>query len=188
MGKSWRWLVLSIFAVQIAVFAALPRPAMAGSASQISSNASAALANLYNTNPAAASLAQTAKGILVFPTIAKGGFLFGAQYGQGALFLQGRTAGYYQSAAVSYGLQAGIQTFGYALFLMTDQAMQYVNGTNGWELGVGPSIVVVDQGMAKSMTTTTLQSDVYAFIFNQQGLMAGMGLQGSKISPYTPDE
>jgi lipid-binding SYLF domain-containing protein len=188
MGKSWKWFVLSIFAVQIAIFAAPPQPAAAASASQISNNASAALANLYNSNPAAAALAQTAKAILVFPTIAKGGFLFGAQYGQGVLFAQGRTAGYYQSAAVSYGLQAGIQTFGYVLFLMTDQAMQYVNGTNGWELGVGPSVVVVDQGMARSMTTTTLRDDVYAFIFNQQGLMAGMGLQGSKISPYTPDE
>ena len=78
-------------------------------------------------------------------------------------------------------MQAGIQTFGYTLFLMTDQAMNYVNSTHGWELGVGPSIVVVDQGMARSMTTTTLQDDVYAFIFDQQGLMAGLGLQGSKI-------
>ena len=188
MGKSWKWLVLSIFAVQIAIFAAPLQPAAAGSASQIRSDASAALRNLYSSHPAAANLAQTAKAILVFPSIVKGGFLFGAQYGQGVLFMKGRTAGYYQSTAVSYGLQAGIQTFGYALFLMTDQAMQYVNGTNGWELGVGPSIVVVDEGMARSMTTTTLQDDVYAFIFDQQGLMAGMGLQGSKISPYTPDE
>ena len=187
MGKFWKWFMLSIFAVQIAIFAA-PQPAAAGSASQIRSDASAALTNLYSSHPAAANLAQTAKAILVFPNIVKGGFLFGAQYGQGVLFMKGRTAGYYQSTAVSYGLQAGIQTFGYALFLMTDQAMQYVNNTNGWELGVGPSIVVVDEGMAKSMTTTTLQDDVYAFIFDQQGLMAGMGLQGSKISPYTPDE
>jgi lipid-binding SYLF domain-containing protein len=188
MGKSWKWFLLSIFAVQIAILAVSPQPAVAASASQISSNASAALTNLYNSNPAAAALAQTAKAILVFPSIVKGGFLFGAQYGQGVLFMKGRTTGYYQSSAVSYGLQAGIQSFGYTLFLMTDQAMQYVNGSNGWELGVGPSVVVVDQGMARSMTTTTLRDDVYAFIFNQQGLMAGMGLQGSKISPYTPDE
>jgi lipid-binding SYLF domain-containing protein len=32
------------------------------------------------------------------------------------------------------------------------------------------------------LTTTTLQSDVYAFIFGQQGLMAGLGLQGQKIT------
>jgi lipid-binding SYLF domain-containing protein len=188
MGKSRRRFILSAFAVPIVVAAVAARPAAAASASQINDGAYAALTNLYNSSPAAAALGQTAKAVLVFPKIVKGGFLFGGQYGQGVLYMRGGTAGYYQSAAASYGLQAGIQTFGYALFLMNDQAIQYVNGTNGWEIGVGPSIVVVDQGMAKSMTTTTLQKDVYAFIFNQQGLMAGLGLQGSKISKYTPDE
>src|SRR5450755_3517764 len=181
MGKSRRRFILSALAVPIIVAAAVAaRPASAATASQISNGASAALSNLYNSNPAAAALGQKAMAVLVFPNIVKGGFLFGGQYGQGVLYLHSGIGGYYQSAAASYGLQAGIQTFGYALFLMNDQAMQYVNGTNGWEIGVGPSIVVVDQGMAKSMTTTTMQKDVYAFIFNQQGLMAGMGLQGSK--------
>jgi len=188
MGKCWRWFVLSIFALQIAAIAAVPRPTAAASASQISNDASAALTKLYDSNPTAAALAQTAKAVLVFPSITKGGFLFGAQYGQGVLFHRGGIGGYYQSTAVSYGLQAGIQTFGYAMFLLTDQAMQSVNAANGWEVGVGPSIVIVDAGTAKSMTTSTLRSDIYAFIFNQQGLMAGMGLQGSKISRYTPDE
>lgn len=188
MDRPWRWFLLSLFAFQIAAFGAPLQPAEAASAPQLNDGAYAALTNLYNSSPAAAALGQKAVAVLVFPKIVKGGFLFGGQYGQGVLYTRGGAAGYYQSAAASYGLQAGIQTFGYALFLMNDQAMQYVNGTNGWEIGVGPSIVVVDQGMAKSMTTTTLQKDVYAFIFNQQGLMAGLGLQGSKISKYTPDE
>jgi lipid-binding SYLF domain-containing protein len=84
--------------------------------------------------------------------------------------------------AASYGLQAGVQSFGYAMFLMTDKALQYLDKSDGWELGVGPSIVVVDLGKAKSLTTTTLKDDVYAFIFDQKGLMAGLGLQGSKIT------
>jgi len=43
-------------------------------------------------------------------------------------------------------------------------------------------VVVVDAGVAKSFTSTTITQDVYAFIFGQQGLMAGIGVQGNKIS------
>jgi lipid-binding SYLF domain-containing protein len=155
---------------------------MAASASQINRDVDAALAKLYAAVPDARSLVQRAKAILVFPSIVKAGFLFGAQYGDGALRRQGKTAGYYNTVAASYGLQAGIQSFGYILFFMTDSALAYLDKTEGFEIGVGPSIVILDTGMAKALTTTTLQSDVYAFIFDQRGLMAGMGLQGSKIS------
>ena len=76
----------------------------------------------------------------------------------------------------------GMQTFGYVLALMTDLAVETVETSKGWELGVGPSIVVVDAGLAKTLTTKTAKSDVYAFTFGQKGLMAGLGLQGSKIT------
>jgi lipid-binding SYLF domain-containing protein len=91
-------------------------------------------------------------------------------------------AGYYNSLAGSYGLQAGVQTFGYALFFMNEAALAYLDKSDGWEIGVGPSIVVVDEGVGKSLTSTTITHDVYAFIFDQKGLMAGLGIQGSKIS------
>ena len=87
--------------------------------------------------------------------------------------------------AASYGLQVGVQKFGYALFLMNDKALTYLDKSDGWEIGVGPSIVV-DQGKAKTMTSTTLRDDVYAFIFSQKGLMAGLGIQGSKITKTSP--
>jgi lipid-binding SYLF domain-containing protein len=112
----------------------------------------------------------------------KAGFLFGAQYGEGALRQRDKTTGYYSTVAASYGLQAGVQSFGYALFLMTDSAVRYLDSSGGWELGTGPSIVILDVGTAKAFTTTTMQSDVYAIFFDQKGLMAGLGLQGSKIS------
>jgi sulfatase maturation enzyme AslB (radical SAM superfamily) len=86
------------------------------------------------------------------------------------------------NAANQDGLQAGVQAFGYAMFLMTDAALDYLDRSDGWEVGVGPSVVIVDSGMARTLTTTTLQKDVYAFVFDQRGLMAGAGLQGSKIT------
>ena len=118
----------------------------------------------------------------MFPRIGKGGFLIGGQGGEGALIVNGETEAYYSSAAVSYGLQAGIQKFGYALILMSDADLEHVRTTKGWELGSGPSIVFVDAGAAKTLSTRTISSGVYAFTFGQKGLMAGVVMEASKSS------
>ena len=128
-----------------------------------------------------------AKGVIVFPRIIKGGLIIGGQYGEGALFKQGKCVGFYNSVAASYGLQIGAQTFGYAMFMMTEEALKYLDESEGFEIGVGPSFVVVDEGLARSLTTTTAQEDIYVFFFDQEGLMAGLGLQGAKISRINPD-
>jgi lipid-binding SYLF domain-containing protein len=144
--------------------------------------AAAALNRLVAGNTAARLLNEKAVAVLVFPKIIKAGFLFGGAYGEGALRQGNLTLGYYNSAAASYGLQAGVQWFGYALFFMNADALKYLDSSQGWEIGVGPSVVVVDQGMAKKLTSTTVTQDVYAFIFSQKGLMAGLGIEGSKIT------
>jgi len=151
-----------------------PRAAHAASARQISHDAYQALRALYAQQPKARDLGNRAKGILVFPKIYKGGFIVGGQTGDGALTVAGKTVGYYNLSAASFGLQAGGQRFSYALFLMTDAAIS------------GPSVVVIDKGAASSFTTTTLTQDVYAFPFGQKGLMAGLGLEGSKITRIHP--
>jgi lipid-binding SYLF domain-containing protein len=162
--------------------AVLPRPAAAATASQLARDGQAALQDLYAAQPSAKVLASKAKAILVFPSMVKAGFMFGGQIGEGVLFRKGKASGFYNSVAASYGLQAGIQSFGYALFFMNDAAWKQLDATRGFELGVGPSVVIVDEGIGKSLTTSTLTSDVYAFIFDQRGLMAGLGIQGSKIT------
>lgn len=155
-------------------------------ANTLESKARTALEQLYETTPSAKMLGDKAKGVLVFPSIVKAGLMAGGQYGRGVLFKQGQVAGYYNTVAASFGLQAGAQSFSYAMFLMDDNALNYLDRSGGWEIGVGPSVVVVDAGVARSLTTTTARKDVYAFIFGQQGLMAGLGLQGSKITKITP--
>jgi lipid-binding SYLF domain-containing protein len=164
----------------------VPRPAMAADAAAISREAHAALTTLYEQKIVPRMLGEKAKAILVFPGIIKAGFIFGGQGGNGALIVDGKTEAYYNIAAASYGLQAGVQEFGYAMFLMTDSARKYLDKSDGWEVGVGPSIVVLDTGAAKSLTTTTAKDDVYAVIFSQKGLMAGIGIQGSKITRIHP--
>jgi lipid-binding SYLF domain-containing protein len=159
-----------------------PDSTRAAGAEEIDRDVKNALENLYAKSSSAKTLSEKAKGILVFPGIVKGGFLVGGQFGEGALLKGGKTAAYYNTVQLSYGLQIGLQKYGYALFLMTDSAMKWIDKSDGWELGVGPTIVVVDVGASKSMTTTTLQSEIYAFFFDQKGLMGGLGLQGTKIS------
>jgi lipid-binding SYLF domain-containing protein len=164
------------------------RSTLAASASEIDRDATTALQTLYKRAPETRKLGDKAKGILVFPKIVKGGFIIGGQYGDGALRAQGKTVGYYRSLATSYGLQAGVQSFGYVLMFMDDESLQYLAKSDGWEIGSGPSLVVLDKGFAKNMSSTTLQKGVYAFFFGQKGLMGGLGLQGSKITKITPEQ
>jgi len=160
--------------------------ALAASASEIDRNATQSLSMLYATTPGAKALADKSKAILIFPSIVKGGFIVAGQFGDGALRKRGRTVGYYRSLSASYGFQAGAQSFGYVLFFMDEASLQYLNKSNGWELGTGPSLVVLDKGFGKNLSTTTMQKGVYAFIFNQKGLMGGIGIQGSKITKINP--
>ena len=171
--------LILVSAITVLTHPAAIRPAWAD---ELDDDAAAALRSLYEGSPAARVLGEKAVGILVFPNIVKAGFLFGAQFGEGTLFRGGRKVANYRSVAGSYGFQAGVQTFGYAMFLMTNAALEYLDKSGGWEVGVGPSLVVVDTGVARNLTTTTIQSDIYAFVFDQRGLMAGVGIQGSKIT------
>lgn len=177
-----RMLVTALALAAALVPGAGSRPAVAASAAEIDRGVDGTLQSLYEEIPVARTLGGVAAGILVFPNVVKAGFIIGGQYGEGALRQNGRTAGYYNTLAASYGLQAGAQSFGYALFFMSHEALAYLERSGGWELGVGPSIVVLDEGAARTLTTTTAKSDIYAFILGQRGLMAGIGLQGSKIS------
>jgi lipid-binding SYLF domain-containing protein len=147
----------------------------------LSRDARAALTQLEAETPGASALDSRAVGVLVFPSVVKGGFVFGGFHGEGVLFKGGKLAGYYDTSGATYGLQAGAQQYGYAIYFMRSSALQYLDEMQGWEIGAGPSFVVVDAGLAKSLTSVTLDKDVYAFIFDQKGLMAGIGLQGSKI-------
>ena len=161
---------------------ALTAPASAASASQLIRSSDAALANLYSNQPKAKVLGSRAKAILIFPNIVKAGFIVGAQTGDGVLFEGGLPTNYYNISAASYGLQAGVQSFSYALFFMTSPSLAYLESSRGWSVGMGPSVVVLDKGKAASLTSTTLTQDVYAIPFGQQGLMAGLGIEGSKIT------
>ena len=164
----------------------LASPVEAASARQIDSDAVRALNRLYAAQPKTRDLAKQANAVLVFPKIYKGGLIIGGLSGDGVLRVDGKAAGYYNISAASFGLQAGGQTYSFALFFMNEKALKYLNDSDGWAIGSGPSVVVVDKGAAANISSTTLTQDVYAFAFGQKGLMAGVGLEGSKITHIHP--
>jgi len=167
-------------------FVVEPPFAVAADKAEITKNAQAALESLYAKVPGAKALGAQARAILVFPKVTKAGLGIGGQHGDGALLKGGQAVGFYSTSGASIGLQAGAQTYGYAMFFMNDKALQQLDKADGFEIGVGPTVVVMDEGKAKQMTSTTMKDDIYAFIFGQKGLMGGIGIQGNKISKINP--
>jgi lipid-binding SYLF domain-containing protein len=182
MSKGFGVFGIAILCALVGATVLSPRLAVAATEAQLTRDGNAALTKLYAKTPKAKELAAKAAGILVFPSVVKAGFMVGGLFGEGVLFKAGKAVAYYNTVAASYGLQAGVQKYGYAMFLMNDAALQYLDKSDGWEVGTGPSIVVVDKGVAGGLSTSSARDDVYAFIFSQTGLMAGLGLQGSKIT------
>ncbi len=156
--------------------------ATAASAEDLDKDAAQALQALYKTRPVAEVISKKAKAILVFPKIVKAGLVFGGSYGEGVLLKGAKVTEYYNSVSASWGWQAGAESYTYVVFLMSDKAVKYLEKSKGWEFGVGPSLVIVNEGVAKNLSTTTLKDDAYAFINDQQGLMASLSIEGTKIS------
>ena len=161
---------------------AMPQAAHAASVSDLNQDSDQAIKMLIGSNPVANEVAKKARAILVFPSIVKAGLIFGGAYGEGELKMGATVDSYYNSFTGSWGLQAGAQSYGYVVFLMTDKAVNYIHESHGWEIGVGPTVVLVNEGVAKNLSSTTMQDDAYAFIFDQKGLMAGISIEGTKIS------
>ncbi|HEY8069391.1 MAG TPA: lipid-binding SYLF domain-containing protein [Burkholderiales bacterium] len=174
------FLLAAITAFSLGVFGTT---AAAATAEELNAEAARVLQALIKKNPAAEGLSRQAKAVLVFPKIVKAGVVFGGSYGEGVLTKNSQFAGYYNSVSGSWGWQAGAESYAYIVFLMSDSAVSYLNKSEGWEFGVGPTVVVMDEGAAKNLSTTTARKDAYAFIFDQKGLMASLSLEGTKISP-----
>ncbi len=159
MSRRVHLTIATLMVAVAAAFVLMPRSSIAGTAAEIDSNVDKALASLYGQMPEAKELGETSKAILVFPRIIKGGLiLVGGQGGEGALRVNGKTADYYNTLAVSYGLQLGVQWFGYAMFFRTDEALGYLDNTDGWEVGTAPSVVMVDKGAATGFSRHRLKT------------------------------
>ena len=162
--------------------AAVP-PAAAASAVEIDEAVDSALTHFYQEVPAGRELAAKAKALLVFPSIVKAGLGIGGEYGEGALRVGGRTESYYNTLAASIGLQIGAQARSQVILFMTDDALAQFQASDGWEVGVDGSVALVKVGVAGEIgTAALLKEPVIGFIYGEQGLMANLSLEGTKIS------
>jgi lipid-binding SYLF domain-containing protein len=182
MTQSTRFFLSLFLAAASLVSTGLLNTAAAATAEDLNADSRQTLQLLNKTTPSAEKISHQAKAVLVFPKIIKAGLVFGGSYGEGVLMKGKDVVNYYNSVGGSWGLQAGAQSYGYVVFLMTDKAVKYITDTKGWEIGVGPTVVVVDEGMAKNLSSSTMKDDAYAFIVDQQGLMAGVSIEGTKIT------
>jgi len=177
--------VLAAGAALLGATALAPR-AEAATAAEISRDVAEAERRLRGMDNAAP-LFRQAQAVLIFPRIIQGGFIVGGQYGEGALLRNGSRQGYYRIVGASFGLQAGAQSSGLAMFFMTEAALRALDNADGWEIGTGPSVVALNRGLQANVTSTTLTEPVYAITFGQQGLMAALALNGTKITRFTPE-
>ena len=154
----------------------------AASGPEIDANVRATLGQFFREIPSSRELANKAVAILVFPTIVKAGFGIGGEYGEGALHIHGKTAGYYNIISGSIGFQFGAQARSVIIMFMTPAALAGFQRTEGWKVGVDGSIAIITVGAGGAIDTNSVRSPIVGFIFDQKGLMYNLTLEGSKIS------
>ena len=127
------------------------------------------------------------KGYLVFPAVIKGGFIIGAEYGEGALRIDGMTKHFYSMTSASIGYQAGAQVYAVVIAFISEASMNSFIQSNGWEAGVDGSIAVAEWGKGKDISSISYEKPIVAFIFDQKGLMASASIKGTKFQRILPN-
>jgi lipid-binding SYLF domain-containing protein len=141
-----------------------------------------ALAELYRQVPGSKEMVTNARGVLVFPAVLSAGFVFGASSGEGAMRQGGRTTGFYRQTGGSWGLQAGAQSQAVYLLFMTKEALDSFNASRGWTAGANASVTMLSAGANAQATTNTVQQPVVGYVLSNGGLMAGLTLDGTRIT------
>jgi lipid-binding SYLF domain-containing protein len=169
-------------AVVMGVGVLLAAPAGAETAAEIDAGVEAARDACAANVAGCEAAAEKAQGMLVFPKVTKGAIGIGGSYGEGALIVDDKTAGYYSTAAASIGLQLGGETYSQIIMFMTDEALESFRNSSGWEAGANAKVTMIDQGKAADINSIIADSPVVAFVFGQQGLMGDLSVEGAKIT------
>lgn len=158
----------------------------ASTAKEIDAKVDAALDRLRTEIPGSKSVLEQAKGVLVFSGVIKAGFVIAGEGGEGALRIGGKTAGYYSIFSGSVGLQAGGQKRDIIMAFLDANELKKFQESAGWKVGADGTVTLIDTGASGSIDSATLKKPIVAFVVGQKGLMAGVSLDGSKITKITP--
>jgi len=154
------------------------------SASALTASVDAALNKFKGDTIGGGLITKMSKGVLVFPNIVKVGVLgIGGQYGEGALVTEGtKVVDYYNMVSASFGFQLGAQAYSMIICFLTDESLQSFRYSQGWKIGVDASVAVIKLGMGAKIDTQNIKESVVAFVFDNEGLMYSLTLEGTKIS------
>ena len=165
------------------LFAGLSMPAAhAASAKEIDIKVNAALERFYSDVGGAREFMTASKAVLVFPDVIEAGFIFGGEYGEGALRIGERNVAYFNTAGASFGFQAGAQSKMILLAFMNEIALDNFRNSRGWKAGVDGTVVVLNLGVGGGIDTTNIRNPIVGFVFGNKGLMAGVSLEGIKFT------
>lgn len=140
------------------------------------------LTRLYGAANGSRELVTKARGVLIFPSVIDAGLFVGGQYGEGSLRIAGRTVGYYSTATGSIGWQIGAQARAIIFLFMTEESLNRFRSADGWSAGGDASVAVLKVGANGDLDTSTASGQVDAFVLTNSGLMAGVSLDGTKVS------
>lgn len=174
--------ILTVMLISILTCVGMARVAAAASAEEIDTKVDGALAEFKKEVPGGAEFLNKANGALVFPEVTKAGFVVGGEYGAGALRIGGKSIQYYNIASASFGLQIGAQQYSIVMVFLNDEALQKFRDSKGWEAGVDGSVAIAEWGAGEDINTKTFKDPIVAFVFGNKGLMAGVSIEGSKIT------
>lgn len=149
--------------------------------STINESADTTLARLYKSAPDSRALVERAKGVLIFPSVIRAGFILGGEHGDGVLRVAGHNEGYYSTTAGSIGWQIGAQSRAIILLFMTQDALNKFRASNGWTVGADATVALAEVGANGAIDTNTAKQNVVGFVLTNSGLMAGVSLEGAKI-------
>lgn len=156
--------------------------ALAATPAEIEARVNAALDRLHTEVKGSDAVTGKAAGYLVFPGVIKAGFVIAGEGGQGALRIGGKTADYYNIGTASIGFQGGAQKRDIIIVFMDAGSLKKFQESDGWKAGADASVAVLDVGAGANIDVTRIKEPVVGFVVGQSGLMAGVSLDGSKIT------
>lgn len=159
-----------------------PAAANAVARREIDEDVDEVLARLYRSVKGSRELLAKARGVLVFPDVKGAGFVIGAEYGRGALRVEGRTLGYFSTMGGSFGAQVGAQSRAIVYAFMTRSSLDRFKRSSGWSVGADATVALVKMGANGKIDSATAVNPIEAFVLTNAGLMAGVSLEGSKVS------
>jgi len=174
--------IMTVILISTLSLVGMARVVVAASAEEIDTKVDGSLAEFKKEVPGGAEFLNKAKGVLVFPEVTKAGLVVGGEYGTGALRIGGKSVQYYNIASASFGLQIGAQQYSIVMAFLNDEALQKFRDSKGWEAGVDGSVAIAEWGAGEDINTKTFKDPIVGFVFGNKGLMAGISIEGSKIT------